>query len=283
MSSALIKDIIEDLERFLRPETKLWHNQRGIPYRYGILFEGPPGTGKTSLCIALAGRFKLKIFILNLSNITDSELQGLMSSLPEQCILLLEDIDSQKITNVRAAEPDAGKPLQPLLTLSGLLNAIDGVTASEGRILIMTTNLRDKLDDALTRPGRVDKTITFELPDSDGIKRLFFLMYSEYQVKDQEKEEETEQQQRHASPPCRICPALVPSPPGNISHNVISNNVISHNVISQDEIQALADQFAELLPEKKYSQARILNYLKKHSGKPKHAVEKIEELLSEKN
>ena len=42
------------------------------------------------------------------------------------------------------------------LTLSGLLNAIDGVTSSEGRIVFMTTNYVDKLDPALIRPGRVD-------------------------------------------------------------------------------------------------------------------------------
>ena len=42
------------------------------------------------------------------------------------------------------------------LTFSGLLNAIDGVTSTEGRIVFMTTNYRDRLDSALIRPGRVD-------------------------------------------------------------------------------------------------------------------------------
>ncbi len=42
------------------------------------------------------------------------------------------------------------------LTLSGLLNAIDGVTSTEGRILFMTTNYEERLDPALIRPGRVD-------------------------------------------------------------------------------------------------------------------------------
>ncbi|EEA18483.1 mitochondrial chaperone bcs1, putative [Talaromyces marneffei ATCC 18224] len=272
MNSGLQKEVIEDLEGFLRPETKLWHNQRGIPYRQGYLFEGPPGTGKTSLCIALAGLFKLKIYILNLNSISDGVLHDLMSSLPEQCILLLEDVDSQKITNLRTAEPDNSTTNQPL-TLSGLLNAIDGVTASEGRILIMTTNHRDKLDDALTRPGRVDMTISFEHPDSDSIKRLFFLMYAEYPVKEQEEEEKKEKKEKEPQQPqCQICPKLLPSPPASIPHNDIS----------QDELQALAHDFAASLPEKKYSQARILGYLKKNSGNPKRAVEMIDELLREK-
>merc|ERR1712059_158228 len=42
------------------------------------------------------------------------------------------------------------------LTFSGLLNAIDGVTSTEGRIVFMTTNYVDRLDPALIRPGRVD-------------------------------------------------------------------------------------------------------------------------------
>ena len=50
-------------------------------------------------------------------------------------------------------------------TLSGLLNTLDGVASQEGRILIMTTNHAEKLDDALIRPGRVDKKLEFRLSD----------------------------------------------------------------------------------------------------------------------
>lgn len=48
------------------------------------------------------------------------------------------------------------------VTNSGLLNAIDGVTNSDGRIVIMTTNYIDQLDAALIRPGRVDRRFEFE-------------------------------------------------------------------------------------------------------------------------
>jgi chaperone BCS1 len=47
------------------------------------------------------------------------------------------------------------------VTLSGLLNAIDGNASQEGRLLIMTSNNPDALDDALTRPGRIDKKVYF--------------------------------------------------------------------------------------------------------------------------
>jgi mitochondrial chaperone BCS1 len=270
MPSGQQNQIIEDVDFYLRPGTKLWYNQRGIPYRRGYLFEGPPGTGKTSLCIALAGRFKLKIYILNLNNTSDDDLQSLMSSLPERCILLLEDIDTQKITNLRTAEP-GNSATDRRLTLSGLLNAIDGVIANEGRILIMTTNHRNKLDPALIRPGRVDMTITFENPDTDSIKRLFCLMYAEYRA--EEQEEKKQHQQPPALPQCPMCPKLLASPPANTAHNETP----------QDQLQALAHEFAGLFQERKYSQARILGYLKKHSGKPKRAVEMIDELFREES
>ncbi|EED14480.1 mitochondrial chaperone bcs1, putative [Talaromyces stipitatus ATCC 10500] len=265
MDPDLQKKFIEDIDGYLQPETRRWHTERGIPYRRGYLFEGPPGTGKTSLCIAVAGLFKLKIYILNLNNIAEDDLNNLISSLPQQCILLLEDVDSQKITNSRTTEPDNSFTTFQRLSLSGLLNAIDGVIASEGRILIMTTNHKDKLDPALIRPGRVDMTISFEYPDFDSIKRLFLLMYAEYPV------EEKKEQQQPASSQCQFCPRLQPSPPANIPGNNIS----------QDELQALANTFAASFPEKEYSQARILGYLKKHSGKPKRAVNLIAELFGE--
>lgn len=41
----------------------------------------------------------------------------------------------------------------------GLLNVLDGVVDTPGRIVVMTTNVIDVLDDALIRPGRIDKKI----------------------------------------------------------------------------------------------------------------------------
>ena len=61
------------------------------------------------------------------------------------------DSDSKK----KAANEAAFQGLNRL-TFSGLLNAIDGVTSTEGRIVFMTTNYVDRLDPALIRPGRVD-------------------------------------------------------------------------------------------------------------------------------
>jgi mitochondrial chaperone BCS1 len=63
------------------------------------------------------------------------------------------------------------------ITMSGLLNAIDGVASQEGRVLIMTTNYPEKLDDALMRPGRVDMKVEFTLASRVQMRELFLRMY----------------------------------------------------------------------------------------------------------
>ena len=77
------------------PATARWYANRGIPYRRGYLFHGPPGTGKTSLAFALAGFFGLHIYAVSLldSTLTEEELGTLFKDLPPRCIVLLEDID----------------------------------------------------------------------------------------------------------------------------------------------------------------------------------------------
>lgn len=63
------------------------------------------------------------------------------------------------------------------ISLSGLLNAIDGVASHEGRVLIMTTNKPETLDDALIRPGRVDLQVAFTNATGEQARELFERMY----------------------------------------------------------------------------------------------------------
>ncbi|KAH8756085.1 hypothetical protein F5883DRAFT_430046, partial [Diaporthe sp. PMI_573] len=103
-------------------------------------------------------------------------LLALFNSLPRRCIVLLEDIDTAGLARLSDDQDDDYNLLQGNgselkrrgrsddqkgISLSGLLNAIDGVASNEGRVLIMTTNKPEILDDALIRPGRVDMQVEF--------------------------------------------------------------------------------------------------------------------------
>jgi mitochondrial chaperone BCS1 len=134
------------------------------------LLYGVPGSGKSSLIHALAGELMLDIYVVSLSSswINDSTLTTLMGRVPSRCIVLLEDLDAaftRSVTRSKDKEKDKDKKKSDsksdnedestsssssrsrrnrnkenlsdvnTLTLSGLLNALDGVAAAEGRIL----------------------------------------------------------------------------------------------------------------------------------------------------
>lgn len=157
---ALKDRIIHDLDQFVTQRG--WYEALCVPYRRGILLEGPPGCGKTTLAVAIASHLERPLYVLNLGSLTsDDKLIQAISRVPDHAILLLEDIDTVDISNSRepTAVPAVGPGVVSLtrpLTLSALLNSIDGAFAKEGRILIMTTNHPEKLDPALLRPGRAD-------------------------------------------------------------------------------------------------------------------------------
>eukprot|EP01061_Rhynchopus_euleeides_P000211 TRINITY_DN1015_c2_g1_i1.p1 TRINITY_DN1015_c2_g1~~TRINITY_DN1015_c2_g1_i1.p1 ORF type:complete len:435 (+),score=114.36 TRINITY_DN1015_c2_g1_i1:88-1305(+) len=140
--------MMDDIHSFL--ESRDWYERMGIPYRRGYLLHGPPGCGKSSFVMALAGELDMAICILSLStrNLDDEGLIMLLNTAPQRSILLLEDVD-------RAFSAESR------VTVSGVLNSIDGVAAQEGRLLFLTTNHIDKLDDALIRPGRCDVRLLF--------------------------------------------------------------------------------------------------------------------------
>ena len=144
-----------------------------MPHRRGYLLHGPPGNGKTTLVTAVAGELGLSVAVLSLSNraLNDDGLRTLVNALPRGTILLMEDINCA-FAHRKADEAASG------VTLSGLLNALDGVSSREGRILFMTTNHPDRLDPALVRPGRVNRGIRLGLATADQARRLFAWFYS---------------------------------------------------------------------------------------------------------
>ncbi|KAL0089250.1 P-loop containing nucleoside triphosphate hydrolase protein [Phycomyces blakesleeanus] len=164
--------LVSDAKEFLVSEK--WYSDRGIPYRRGYLLYGTPGSGKTSFVYSLAGELGLNIYVVSLSNkgLTDDTLGELVSGTPNRCILLVEDVDAAFVHRNRADGSGTNS-----VTFSGLLNAIDGVAAQEGRILCMTTNHKEKLDPALIRPGRIDVRVHFENATQEQARELFTKFY----------------------------------------------------------------------------------------------------------
>lgn len=181
LPEGVAEGVLQDMREFLTPEAKAWYRRHGIPYRRGYLFEGVPGSGKSSLVTALAGELGRSVYVLNIGspNMSDDRLQQLLNQVTSGSIILLEDIDA--VTLNRSASPGKQKisgELPPMavehpVTLSGLLNALDSVTAREDCVIVMTTNHVEKLDPALVRPGRVDLPVSFGYADRSQLVRMF--------------------------------------------------------------------------------------------------------------
>lgn len=132
--------------------------------------------------MALAGLMNYHIALLNLCDpsLTDERLMYLLSHAPPRSLLLLEDIDGAVAAGVDFKDSKLHTSLQGYngrLTFSGLLNALDGVAASDERIIFMTTNHVDKLPPALIRPGRVDLKIYVGLATPSQLERMYLRFF----------------------------------------------------------------------------------------------------------
>jgi chaperone BCS1 len=214
----------------------------------------------------------LDIYILNLSATDEARLKSLFAKLPSRCVILLEDIDAVSSNRSGDAEgedsrqivtssPSQGnKSIGGKISLSTLLNVIDGVASKEGRVLIMTTNHISRLDEALIRPGRVDKKVELGLADKNMTSDLFCLVFkpvagdvapleatqSEVLVGEDGKAPETARNQRE----------------------------------EVERVEQLAKEFAAKVPELKFSPAGILSFLLEHKQSPEEAIDNVEQLTS---
>ncbi|PIM97229.1 AAA+-type ATPase [Handroanthus impetiginosus] len=172
MDPAVKNELIEDLNRFAR--MRHFYRRVGKAWKRGYLLYGPPGTGKSSLIAAMANYLKFDVYDLELAHLnSNSELRRLVVSTKNKSILVIEDIDCS--IDIENREDGGYNPNpQSQLTLSGLLNFIDGLWSSYGdeRIIIFTTNHKDRLDPALLRPGRMDMHIHMSYCTFSGFKIL---------------------------------------------------------------------------------------------------------------
>lgn len=160
LEQSLKDDLIKDLHNFLNhPQI---YQTYGIPYKRNYLLEGIPGTGKTSLILAVASYFNMNIGILSLNkDLDDYSFMKSISNIPDDTILVLEDIDA-------LFDDDR----ETCLSFSGLLNILDGLARQNKLIIFMTTNHINKLNKSLKRAGRVDYKIHFDFCNQTQIKTI---------------------------------------------------------------------------------------------------------------
>lgn len=158
--------VLKSIQKFY--DSKQMYETLSITHKMVMLFEGVAGTGKTSFITALASHFGYNLCIMYFNGkIDDTMLTLTIRNMPKKSWLLIEDMDylfQDKKTH------DASKNN---ITLSGLLNILDGVSTKEGFVCFMTTNLKKNLDETLIRPGRVDKIVNFDYATKDQVHKIY--------------------------------------------------------------------------------------------------------------
>jgi hypothetical protein len=162
-------EILADLDNFFESEKDYLYF--GHPYKRNYLFHGPPGNGKTSFINAIAGKYNLNIFLISFSvNITDEIFKKLISGLNKNSLLVMEDIDAlfQSGGGGSGGGGGGGKNI----TMSTILNTLDGLARKNRIICIMSTNHFDVLTDVFKRPGRLDMLVEFKNADKKCFEEM---------------------------------------------------------------------------------------------------------------
>lgn len=165
-----LERLVADVDRFLASEPD--YLRRCVPWHRGHLYDGPPGTGKTSVARAIASHFGMDIWYLSLADLkNDGDLMRVANRISPRSMLLIEDAD---VFHAATRRDDEGG-----VTLSGLLNALDGIATPHGLLTVLTTNNPAMLDKAVVRAGRIDLVEHFTAADDDQVSRLLTRWYGQ--------------------------------------------------------------------------------------------------------
>ena len=165
------KEEVSELIDFLKNPKKFQRLGARIPK--GVLLVGPPGTGKTLLAKAVAGEANVPFYYISGSDFVElfvgvgaSRVRDMFKEAKRNapCLIFIDEIDA--VGRQRGSGIGGGHDEREQ-TLNQLLTEMDGFGANEGIIIIAATNRPDVLDPALLRPGRFDRQVTVNLPDTE--------------------------------------------------------------------------------------------------------------------
>lgn len=257
---------------------------------------------------SIAGELGLNVYIVTLSRagLDDTSLTQLISNMPRRCIALMEDIDAafkrgisrdlsaegHGVTNgandtVKKDEgrnddeaeegPRLSEEADSRVTLSGLLNALDGIGAQEGRLLFATTNNYKVLDPALCRPGRMDLHIEFHLASRYQAQSMFKAFFTEEAAGGHDVDSTSEKTSGVNGPEPPSPPATPPSSspafvkiPTSDAEKLMP--IAPPAQLSKAEVNKLAARFADAIPERQFSMASLQGYLMLYMHDPHAAV-----------
>ncbi|ETO16168.1 hypothetical protein RFI_21190, partial [Reticulomyxa filosa] len=176
---------LQDLVDYLKNPEK--YQQMGCKLPKGVLLAGPPGTGKTLMARALAGEAGVPFFATNGASFDEVfvgvgvvRVKRLFERAKEKspCIVFIDEIDAIGNTRMQMGTAHSSD------SLNALLSEMDGFEQNAGIIVIAATNMPDRLDHALVRPGRFDRKVYIQLPDAKARKEIASLYLKNRQTDD---------------------------------------------------------------------------------------------------
>ena len=203
----------------------------------------------------------------------------------------MEDIDAAFHHSINRSSEKAEKKLitgdkepgptsndGPKISLSGLLNALDGVGAQEGRLLFATTNRYETLDAALRRPGRMDVHVEFKLASQHQAAQLFRRFYTPDDTTDTGLEDsddgESDKDSGYCTPPKeKLVDVELPG-----GEKLLT---AGRKELDLAELVLAGDKFKEYIPDREFSMAALQGYLMMHKSRPYDAIECAEAWVKE--